>query len=98
MAVRPYRYAHVQKDELERQCDELLRQGVIWPSSSAFSSPALLVCKHDRSWCLCIDYRALNTKTIKDKFLILVVEELLDELHAHGTLQSLISAPGTTRF
>ncbi|WVZ89345.1 hypothetical protein U9M48_035766 [Paspalum notatum var. saurae] len=80
VAVRPYRYAHIQKDELERQCTDMMHQGVIRPSSSAFSSPALLVRKHDGSWCMCIDYRALNAKTIKDKYPIPVVEELLDEL------------------
>lgn len=36
VVVRPYRYAHVPKDELERQCDQMLRVGVIQPSSSAF--------------------------------------------------------------
>jgi hypothetical protein len=48
VAVRPYRYTHLQKDELERQCAELL-QGIIRASSSAFSSPALLVKKPDGS-------------------------------------------------
>lgn len=80
VAVWPYRYAHIQKDELEKQCAELLRLGIIWQSSSAFSSPALLVRKPDNSWRLCIDYQALNALMVKDKFLIPVVEELLDEL------------------
>jgi hypothetical protein len=80
VAIHPYRYAHLQKDELERQCDEMLRLGVIRPSSSAFSSSALLIRKHDGTWRFCVDYRALNDATVKDKFPIPVVEELLDEL------------------
>jgi hypothetical protein len=78
--MRPYCYAHLQKAGLEKQCAEMLVQGVIRPSSSAFSALVILIKKADDSWWLCVDYRALNEKTDMDKFPIPIVEELLDEL------------------
>jgi hypothetical protein len=79
VAVRPYRYAHGQKLELKQKCADMLQVGIIRPSMSTFSVPVLLVKKSDGSWQFCVDYRALNSRTLKDKLLIPVVGELLDE-------------------
>jgi hypothetical protein len=79
VVVRPYRYLQLLKDEIERQCDDMLQQGIIHECTSTYSSPVLQV-KEDKSWHFCVDYREINSKMVKDKFLIPVVDELLDKL------------------
>jgi hypothetical protein len=64
----------------KKQCDDKLQLNIIGKCTSAFSSLVLLVKKKDGSRRFCIDYRELNKKTVKDKFSILVIDELLDEV------------------
>jgi len=78
--LRPYRYSWLQKDSLERMVTEILDTRIIRTSNSPFASPVILVKKKDSTWRLCVDYRALNKLTIKDKYLIPMIEELLEKL------------------
>ena len=66
---------------MEAVIKELLHNNEIRPSLSPFSSPVFMVRKIDGGWRLCVDYRLLNTITIKNKFPMHVIEDLLDELN-----------------
>jgi hypothetical protein len=78
--LRPYRYNPEQKDEIENQIAEMLRQGIIRFSTSPFASPVLLVQKKDGTWRFCIDFCYLNALTLKNRYPLPIIDELLDEL------------------
>ena len=66
MITTPYRHPKVYMDEIERAIHELLALGYIRPSISPFASSVVLVKKKDGTLRMCIDYRALNRKTMKN--------------------------------
>jgi hypothetical protein len=75
-----YQMAPKEQVELKRQLDDLLAKGFIRPSRSPWASPVLFVEKKDKSKRLCVDYRALNQVTIKNKYLLPRIEVLFEQL------------------
>src|SRR6185369_4145700 len=67
-------------EELKKQLEELQRIGFIRPSSSPWGAPVLFVKKKDGSMRLCVDYRALNEVTVKNKYPLPRIDDLFDQL------------------
>ncbi|KAL2923040.1 Transposon Ty3-I Gag-Pol polyprotein [Bienertia sinuspersici] len=79
-AMSPYRMAPPELEELRKQLKELLDAGFIRPSKAPYGAPVLFQRKHDGSLRMCIDYRALNKITVKNKYPIPLVADLFDRL------------------
>ena len=75
-----YRLSYVEMDELKKQLTDLSEKGFIKPSTSPFGAPVLFVHKKEGTLRLCVDYRALNKITIKNRYPLPRIEELMDRL------------------
>ena len=80
-AKRAYKMAVPEAIELKEQLKQLIEQGFARPSVSPWGAPVLFQKKKDGTFRLCIDYRGLNQLTIKNKYPIPRIDELLDRLH-----------------
>nr|GFB01716.1 putative reverse transcriptase domain-containing protein [Tanacetum cinerariifolium] len=80
VARAPYRLAPSEMKELSDQLQELSDKGFIRPSSSPWGAPVLFVKKKDGSFWMCIDYRELNKLTVKNRYPLLRIDDLFDQL------------------
>jgi hypothetical protein len=80
ISMRAYRVSGQELVELKKQIDELLEKCYIRPSTSPWAAPVLFVEKNDGTTRMCIDYRALNEVTVKNKYPLPRIEDLFDQL------------------
>ena len=90
----PYRLGPAEQNELEARVKDILAQGFIRPSSSPYGAPILFVPEKDGKWRMCINYRALNKQTIKDRFPLPRIDSLLDRLNGAKDFSKLDLASG----
>jgi hypothetical protein len=76
----PYRMATPELAKLKEHIKELLEEGFIHPSSSPWGAPVIFVPKKDGTQRLCLDYRALNEVTIKNKYPLPKIDDMFDQL------------------
>ncbi|GJR59973.1 retrotransposon protein, putative, ty3-gypsy subclass [Tanacetum coccineum] len=75
-----YRLAPPRLQELSTQLQELSNKVFIRPSSSPWGAPVLFVKKKDGSFWMCIDYRELNKLTVKNRYPLLRIDDMFDQL------------------
>jgi hypothetical protein len=79
-ARAPYRMSPKELVELQNQLTELLEAGFVQPSKAPYGAPVLFQKKKDRALRMCIDYRALNKVTVKNKYPVPLIQDLFDRL------------------
>jgi hypothetical protein len=91
---RGYRMSELERQALGEQLQDLLARGLIQPSKSPFTSPIIFVRKKDGSLRMCVDYRAINEITVKDRYPLPRIDELLDRLRGAKIFSKLDLASG----
>jgi hypothetical protein len=76
----PYRMATPELVELKEHIRELLEKGFIHPISSPWGAHVIFISKKDGTQRLCMDYRALNVVTVKNKYLLPMIDDMFDQL------------------
>lgn len=92
--IPPRRVPLKQKEIIDQEIDKMLKDDIIEPSDSPWSSPVLLCLKKDQTWRFCIDYRALNQLTRKDAYPLPRIDTSLDSLGGNKWFNTVDMASG----
>ena len=84
-----YRLSPAEKREVERQVKDYLAKGFIEHSKSSHASPVIFVAKKDGTLRMCVDYRALNNNTVKNKYPLPRIDDLIDQVQGCSHFSSL---------
>jgi hypothetical protein len=83
----PYRAGRREKQEIEKQMKEMMKHKIIRPSKSPWASPVILISKKDETSRFCVDYRKLNSLTIRDVYPLPRINDLLSYLESQSFSQ-----------
>ena len=89
-----YRLSEKELQELKTQLEDLINRGFITPSTSPYAAPVLFVPKKDGTSRMVIDYRLLNAITIKNRYPLPRIDELMDRLHGAKIFSKIDLASG----
>uniref|UniRef100_A0A1E1WCE6 CCHC-type domain-containing protein n=1 Tax=Pectinophora gossypiella TaxID=13191 RepID=A0A1E1WCE6_PECGO len=94
VAYRPYKLSHQEKLKVRDIVTDLKDKGIIRDSQSQYSSPIILVKKKDGTDRMCVDYRALNRITVRDRYPMPLIDDHIDRLGKFNYFSSLDMATG----
>lgn len=98
MVYRSYKLAYQEELKVRDITKDLLDKGVIRRSKSEYASPIILVKKRDGSDRLCVDFRALNRITVKDRYPLPLIDDHIDRLGNSQYFTSLDMRQVSTKF
>lgn len=91
---KPYRLSHKENEIVNEKVQDLIDAGIVRDSVSDYASPVVLVRKKGGDYRLCIDYRALNARTIKDRYPLPHIDDQVSRLSGKSLFTTLDLAQG----
>lgn len=94
IVYRPYRLSYKEREQVRDMVNNLLDAGIIRESVSEYASPIILVRKKDNKLRLCVDFRMLNSVTVKERYPMPNIEDEIARLSGQAYFITLDLASG----